>query len=126
MSLFCNIYDLEYYSVKKETRYIMKHLTKYFNSISTITFAICIILAIYGTITYKTGLLPVPWLIIPICTGLCFFMMKLYGKRSPSESYETPTKETVEEIPEENIIETIPESKHIFSLIIFRLLIEIS
>lgn len=80
MSLFCNIYDLEYYSVKKEMRYIMKNLTKYFNPISTITFAICIILAIYGTITYKTGLLPVPWLIIPICTGLCFFIASKLNK----------------------------------------------
>lgn len=52
----------------------MKHLTKYFNPIITVTFAVCILLAIYGAITYKTGFLPAPWLIIPISAILCFFI----------------------------------------------------
>ena len=52
----------------------MKHLTKYFNPIITVTFAVCIILAIYGTIVYKTGFLPAPWIIIPLSAILCFFI----------------------------------------------------
>lgn len=40
-------------------------------------------------------------------------MMKLYGKRIPSGLSETPAEETAEEIPEENIIETIPETEEV-------------